>query len=220
MAGAFRLETAKASGSAFRVAPDEVLTAAHVVEGVDRVRLVPLDGDGEYLVGTVRWRDDVVDVAVLTVDNDADAPQRPLSSAAPMPGQDVYVVGAPIGIAKITTGEVVRATELDFLASAPVESGNSGGPVLDHEGNAIGMIIERTADGSSGRAISAATLAKALAKARLNPQESTQSRSLLATLTPHLLTALAVLLMVGMIILIVMIRRRANRPKPIVITLD
>jgi S1-C subfamily serine protease len=220
MAGTFRLETATASGSAFRFAPGEVLTAAHVVEGVDRVRLVPLEDESDYLVGTVQWRDTEVDVAVLSVESDTDAPQRPLNLEPVTRGQTVYVVGAPIGIATVTSGEVLTATDADFLASAPVRSGNSGGPVLDKDGNAIGMIIERTADGSSGRALTVATLIEATENARLNPQPPPRSRSFFAAFPLQIFTLLALFLVAFAIAVIVTLRRRSHRPKPIVITLD
>lgn len=220
MAGTFRVEVPSGNGSAFRVTADQVLTAAHVVDGVDRVQLVPLEPQGDYLVGTVRWRDSEMDIAVLEVTADKDAPQRPLSLVPAAPGQEVYVVGAPNGTGKITTGQVTRATEIDFLANALVESGNSGGPVLDSEGNTLGMIVQGTTDGSAGRALSSQTLARAIADARINPQPLTHPRGWLSTFAPHLLVLLALFVVAIVVIVTIIVRQRANRPKPIVITLD
>lgn len=134
------------SGSGFFISADgRALTNAHVVQGCNQlqVRSGEQHGDAQVLV-----RDEINDLAVLTTD------LKPLRIASwrstIRQGEDVAVYGYPLlgdlaSSGNITTGIVTALAGLHddtrhLQISAPVQPGNSGGPVLDHQGNVVGVV--------------------------------------------------------------------------------
>lgn len=140
-------------GSAFVWADGTVaVTNAHVVGEAEEVRLI--DRNGVEEIAMVLASDPVRDVAVISI-----APGREgltLADAAPELGDDVYALGAPLGIEFSLTEGLISATErqvdvavpLMFLQhDAAVNPGSSGGPLVDAEGQLLGM-NSQIADGS------------------------------------------------------------------------
>jgi serine protease Do len=140
-------------GSAFLWADGQVaVTNAHVVGTADEVRLI--DRDGLDLTAIVIARDPVRDVAVISFPTNA--PGLTLSPAAPALGDEVFALGAPLGIEfTLTEGRIsTLARQIDIAVpmlmlqhDAAVNPGSSGGPLVDAEGRLIGM-NSRIADGS------------------------------------------------------------------------
>ncbi|AEG44841.1 MarP family serine protease [Isoptericola variabilis] len=160
------------TGSGFVVAPDRVVTNAHVVAGVERP-LVELPGRAAR-EGRVVYFDPVADLAVVAVDAlDADPlPVAPTLAA----GDTAAVQGYPYGGPFISTGAqvldvgTVRVPESGgigggdrevYSLAAEVHPGNSGGPVLTTDGEVVGVIF--------GRADSEEDLAYAVTTAELLP---------------------------------------------------
>jgi serine protease Do len=140
-------------GSAFLWGDGSVaVTNAHVVGDADEVRLV--DRHGVEEVGLVIARDPVRDVAVISV-----APGRQglqLAPEVPALGEEVYALGAPLGIEfTLTEGRIsAMARQVDLAVplkllqhDAAVNPGSSGGPLVDAEGRLLGM-NSQIADGS------------------------------------------------------------------------
>jgi putative serine protease PepD len=121
-----------------------IMTAAHVVDGVDEVdvRLY----DGTRLRGEVVGTDDLNDVGVVKVD-------RTGLAAAPLAvGQDVQVgqlaiaIGSPFGLAETVTAGIVSSTDRVLpdgreviQTDAPINPGNSGGVLANRQGRVIGI---------------------------------------------------------------------------------
>ena len=140
------LETTS-TGSGFRVSAEgHILTNAHVVEGCVEVR-VPSAGSV-----TVAARDDAADLALLK------GPASKTFAAfrqgrGVRPGAGVVAVGYPLrGVlasgANVTTGNVAALAGPGddrrlIQITAPVQPGNSGGPVLDMAGNAVGVVVSK-----------------------------------------------------------------------------
>lgn len=138
------------TGSGFYVGPRLLLTAAHVVTGCQTVALT--DGTALELVGVDADRD----VAALR------APQAStswLGLAAPTAlrlGQRVHAVGYPyFGLSgtglNVAGGNVSALAGMDdnprFVAiTAPVQPGNSGGPLLDAHGSVAGLVVARLSE--------------------------------------------------------------------------
>ncbi len=134
-----------------------VVTNAHVVGDADQVRLVDRHGADE--TARVIARDGVRDVAVISVSPDLAAGGRTglaLSSATPKLGDQVFALGAPLGLAfTLTEGRVsALARQVDLAVplkllqhDAAVNPGSSGGPLVDGEGRLLGM-NSQIADGS------------------------------------------------------------------------
>lgn len=165
------------SGSGVAVAPDRVLTNAHVVLGVD----APTVTDRARGVHAARivHLDTAHDLAVLAVD-DADLPVMPVGAEL-TGGASASVLGYPDGgpfastpaavqaVGEVPLGDVLTgaASMVDvYTLAADIRHGYSGGPVVDAAGNLAGLVFAR-APGSDavGYALTADTIAPVIAAA-------------------------------------------------------
>jgi S1-C subfamily serine protease len=140
----------RSSGTGFVVAPGRVLTNAHVVESCGGVRVRPRAG--QDLPVNVLARDADADLALLEVQGD---PGPPLSfrSGELRRGEGVVTYGFPLaGLLgsgpTLTTGEVsalsgLRDIQTQYQISAPVQAGNSGGPLFDLSGLVVGVVTSK-----------------------------------------------------------------------------
>ncbi|MGH3939598.1 MAG: MarP family serine protease [Pseudonocardiaceae bacterium] len=144
-------------GTSFVVAPERVLTNAHVVAGTTQVSV---EAENGLLEARVVSYDPATDAAVLAVPG-LDAPILSLASQPAASGQNALVLGYPLDgeytpeaarvRAKInlrgpniySTRTVVRDV---YTVRAKVLSGNSGGPLLDESGQILGMVFGAAVD--------------------------------------------------------------------------
>ena len=139
------IETADSRGSGFFVAPDTVLTNVHVVKNSITVTL--RRADGSTAQARVRDQAPAFDVAVLKVSTPAaQQPVIPLGAGQSVRvGQEVVAIGSALGVLQntVTRGIVsgVRTAGSVTLVQtdAALNPGNSGGPLLDRTGAAIGI---------------------------------------------------------------------------------
>jgi S1-C subfamily serine protease len=142
-------ETAPAggSGSAFFISADGVaVTAAHVVKGCGRLE------SPRWGVVKVLAADPRADLAILKAPA-ASGQYVPLRARGPRLGENMAAAGYPLGELlgpglKITTGVVsgLSGPQGDrglFQLSAPIQPGNSGGPVIDANGALIGVVAAK-----------------------------------------------------------------------------
>jgi putative serine protease PepD len=132
-----------------------IMTAAHVVEGVDQVdvRLY----DGTRLRGEVVGTDPANDVAVVKVDRDG-LPAAPLAVGQNLQvGQLAVAIGSPFGLAETVTAGIVSSTDRVLpdgreviQTDAPINPGNSGGVLADRQGRVIGINSAIRSDGTNG----------------------------------------------------------------------
>jgi serine protease Do len=138
----------EARGSGFIIDPNgTVVTNNHVVKGADRVT-VTLD-DGTQLPAKVIGRDSRTDIAVLRVHAKERLPYLQLGNSADVkPGQWVVAVGNPFGLGGTVTAGIVSALSRDIgegpydqfiQIDAPINRGNSGGPLFTQDGKVIGI---------------------------------------------------------------------------------
>lgn len=135
--------THDAVGSGVIISQDGyILTDAHVVGNSDfvKVKLV----SGEELTGMVlRW-DHKRDVALIQI-TAFDLPALPIRASDPKLGEDVYALGSSLGVyeSTLTKGIVSAFRENDgnkyIQSDVNVQHGNSGGALLDADGNLIGL---------------------------------------------------------------------------------
>jgi S1-C subfamily serine protease len=145
-------------GSGWVVAPGRVATNAHVVAGADRVT-VSVDGTGRERSARVVAFDPRRDVAVLQV-KDLGAPA--LAQGDPLvSGAVAALAGFPgdnglwVGAARVR--DVLRARGADIYGNpdvtrriyslrAQVRRGASGGPMIDRDGEVVGMVFATSLD--------------------------------------------------------------------------
>lgn len=148
-------------GSGFIISEEgTVLTNAHVVDGADTVSVTLKDG--RIVEGRVVGADPLTDVAVIDI-NAENLPVVALSDSDQLqPGEWAIAIGNPLGLDNTVTVGIVSATgrtsgqigvadkRIDFIQTdAAINPGNSGGPLLNAQGEVIGMntAIIRNAQG-------------------------------------------------------------------------
>lgn len=140
-------------GSGFFVGSNLVLTNAHVVGATENVRL--LLADGSKISGTVVRKNASRDVALIKLDQTGHQP-LPIRFTPVEIAEDVYAIGSPLGdqfAGTVTHGVVSRMkTDSDGLkfiqADASIQHGSSGGPLLDEQGNVVGLAVAIVAPGA------------------------------------------------------------------------
>ncbi|MEH1864952.1 MAG: HhoA/HhoB/HtrA family serine endopeptidase [Nostoc sp.] len=128
-----------------------VMTNAHVVDKADKVT-VRLK-DGRTFEGKVQGIDEVTDLAVVKINAGNDLPVAPLGSSNNVQvGDWAIAVGNPLGFDNTVTLGIVSTLKrssaqvgisdkrLDFIQTdAAINPGNSGGPLLNGQGEVIGI---------------------------------------------------------------------------------
>ncbi len=138
----------EARGSGFIVSPDGiVVTNNHVVKDATKVT-VTLD-DGTELTAKVLGRDPRTDIAVLRIEAGRKLSYIELGQSRDVkPGEWVVAMGNPFGLGGTVTAGIVSAVARDIGAGpydrfiqidAPINQGNSGGPLFSQDGKVIGM---------------------------------------------------------------------------------
>jgi len=131
-----------ALGSGFVVAPHLLITNAHVVDAGDPVLAV---GPVRIPVKVLR-KDEKNDLALISVSVDLTSNALPLASGLTTPGQQVFAIGNPEGLEKtISQGIVSGLRKRDdrnlIQITSPISHGSSGGPILDADGNVVGVAV-------------------------------------------------------------------------------
>jgi S1-C subfamily serine protease len=163
-------------GSGWAVQPEVVVTNAHVVAGADDTTVTTQDG--VELDATPIYYEPRQDLALLRVG--AALPALPISSKRQV-GEDGAVLGypenGPYRLSPARIGETRATISEDSYGNGPIErtivamsgdirSGNSGGPLVDPDGNAVGTVFAATTSGPAGGfAIPAEQVREALLRA-------------------------------------------------------
>jgi S1-C subfamily serine protease len=161
-------------GSGWAVRPGLVVTNAHVVAGSDDTTVTTQSG--VELDATVVYYDPADDLALLRIG--ANLPTLPISDRREA-GADAAVLGypenGPYYVAPARLGETQPTISEDSYGNGPIDrtivalrgsvrSGNSGGPLVDDRGHAVGTVFAATTSGHPGGfAIPAEDLREALA---------------------------------------------------------
>lgn len=135
-------------GSGFSIKENIIITNAHVV-GYNKKVTVNLY-DGTTIKGNVIKTDIGKDLALIEIDKTI----TPLSinSENLSVGQEVYAIGAPKDMPYTMTKGIISALNRKLgqntyiQIDASVNSGNSGGPLVDDSGNVIGIITLKASD--------------------------------------------------------------------------
>jgi serine protease Do len=136
------------SGSGFIVdRSGYILTNLHVVDNADHIK-VKLTGDPKEYKARLVGSDVETDVAVIKIDaGHALTPVRIANSDGVQVGDWAIAVGAPFGLETSVTAGIISALGRDIAqqfqrfiqTDAAINPGNSGGPLLNYNGEVIGM---------------------------------------------------------------------------------
>jgi serine protease Do len=159
---------AQSLGSGVIVSPDGyILTANHVVDGADEIKVAIADGKKEFIAKVV-GTDPPTDIAVLKIDA-KDLPAITLGDSDQLEvGDIVLAIGNPFRIGQTVTmgivsamrrnnflpgGQIINQYEDFIQTDAAINPGNSGGALVDAEGRLVGIntaIIPNDNGGNQG----------------------------------------------------------------------
>lgn len=143
------IQTRTGVGSGVVYADGLVMTAAHVVEGEETVRV--RFTDGEQVDGTVIGTAPEVDIAVIQVERSG-LTSATFADDKPRVGQMAIAVGSPWGLESTVTAGIISAVDQTncFFAGtcssmlqtdAAINPGNSGGALVDRHGQVVGINV-------------------------------------------------------------------------------
>ena len=144
-------------GTGFVVAPNRVMSNAHVVAGSDSVTV---EAEGAEYEATVVSYDPNADISILDVPN---LPVEPLTFAEQpaKSGTDAVVLGFPGGgdfeatparvreIIELSGPDIYKSTTVNrevYTIRGTVRQGNSGGPMINRAGQVIGVVFGAAVD--------------------------------------------------------------------------
>jgi S1-C subfamily serine protease len=140
----------RGTGSGFIINKEgDIITNAHVVSGADKVTVILKDG--RQIEGKVLGSDELTDVAVVQVKSD-NLPTVSLGSSQSLQTGDwAIAIGNPLGLDNTVTAGIISAIgrksgqigvdkRVSFIQTdAAINPGNSGGPLLNQNGEVIGV---------------------------------------------------------------------------------
>ncbi len=138
-----------------------IVTAAHIVEGADTVRVLFLNGDQED--GEVLGIASDVDIAVIKVDRTGLQPAN-FSTEKPRVGQMAVAVGSPFTLESTVTAGIISAVDrtnclpgglcLSMVQTdAAINPGNSGGALVNRHGEVVGINISIFSQSGSSQGV-------------------------------------------------------------------
>ncbi len=146
-------------GSGFIVAKNRVVTNYHVVVGSASASVVSNDGSIAVVTAVVGGSAPK-DLVVVEAETGNRTPLTLGNELQLKVGETIYAIGAPNGLSNSLSGGLVSAFRQDegqFLiqTTAPISPGSSGGPLLNSQGQVVGVTTSRLKDGSFGFAVGA-----------------------------------------------------------------
>lgn len=137
------IRVGRGAGSGSIISADGlVLTNDHVVSSARNGRVEVLTSTGQTYIGDVIATDRRNDLALVRLQTSDRLPALPMASRDGIRvGQRVYAIGSPFGLSgTFTTGILSRiADNGDLQTDAAINPGNSGGPLLNSNGELIGV---------------------------------------------------------------------------------
>lgn len=144
------------SGTGFALSSDGyIITNNHIVENAKKITITGIQGSFDLQYNAkIKVTDPKNDIAILKIEDNSfttlGVPQYSFNMGTVEVGNSVYVLGYPL---RATMGDEIKLTSglissksgyegdvTSYQISAPVQPGNSGGPVFDIDGNIIGIV--------------------------------------------------------------------------------
>lgn len=152
----------KSQGSGFLVSDGRIVTNEHVVRGGSLL----IDLGTARIPAIVERVDLINDLAIVRPSAELSARVITLASALPTPGTAIYALGNPVGLERsISTGIVSAIRNLNgrqlIQITSPISPGSSGGPIINSNGETVGVAVGTLDQGQNlNFAVPAALVAK------------------------------------------------------------
>lgn len=140
-------------GSGFFVAPNIIVSNYHVIKGAKYASCYLNNSETEYKIDGYVGVDKSVDIILLKVST-LNKSAIKLAANTALIGQKIYVIGSPRGLpATISDGIISGMRDFDgnklLQMTASISSGSSGGPVLNTNGELIGISVSQIKEGQN-----------------------------------------------------------------------
>ncbi|HEY0404933.1 MAG TPA: tetratricopeptide repeat protein [Pyrinomonadaceae bacterium] len=142
-------------GSGFFISAERVVTNRHVIDGAFKAEIHTTSGN-VYNVRGVLAVDGEGDIALLQIEIGPNVVQPlAITRTSPQEGESVVVVGNPLGLeGSVSNGIVSAVRDIPNFGriiqiTAPISSGSSGSPVINMQGQVIGVATLQLTDGQS-----------------------------------------------------------------------
>jgi TPR repeat protein len=141
----------KNTGTGFVINTDaHIVTNHHVISDCKRIEIINSTINSR---ATVLFLDEINDLAVIKSNTPVSSYAFLRGGRGVRVGENIITVGYPLGTilgesVKVTTGNISAVTGFDndttiMQITAPIQLGNSGGPVLDMSGNVVGIVSSK-----------------------------------------------------------------------------
>jgi serine protease Do len=121
--------------------PTTLITNHHVIEeciGKENAVFIALPYEKRVPAVITKW-DEANDIALIASTLELPAPE--LSESVPWPGYWMMALGSADGYeGSVSFGSVINANTAELLITNNISQGSSGGPLVDNEGNVVGVI--------------------------------------------------------------------------------
>lgn len=142
------------TGTGFALTNNYIVTNYHVVENANRISIQGINGDFNHKysadVVTTDKHNDLAIIKVKGVNISSVSIPYAVKTGTSEVGEEVFVLGYPLTSTmgeevKLTTGVISSKTGFQgdvsiYQISAPIQPGNSGGPLFDSKGNVVGIV--------------------------------------------------------------------------------
>jgi uncharacterized protein (TIGR02145 family) len=147
------IETDIGLGSGFFIRDNVIVTNFHVIEGASEAYCYTNNSSTKYKIEGYLAVDKSVDLILLKVLG-LNRTALKIATSSVSPGQKVYVIGSPKGLpASISDGIISGLRDFEgyklIQITAPISPGSSGGPVLNSNGEVIGVSVGQYKDGQN-----------------------------------------------------------------------
>lgn len=138
-------------GSGFVISKDgDIITCYHVMRGYSKATVTMSDGNKFQVRNAtgLNKSDDLARIS-LSADNYSFS-NLSLNTTTPEVGQEIIAIGGPLGLEKTVSQGIVSAVRNTTIQiTAPVSPGSSGGPVLNMNGEVIGIVSSQMRNGQN-----------------------------------------------------------------------
>ena len=139
-------------GTAWLMSKGYVVTNCHITDGATEIKLIAHDGS-EFRAKTHK-QDKANDIALLKIIDEVELPHAiPIAREGEPIGAEVFALGYPLTEVmgtnlKYSSGRInslsgIRNDPRVYQISVPIQSGNSGSPLLNKNGEAIGIVTSK-----------------------------------------------------------------------------